>query len=59
VRGKYAIPISVFLAQAINHATEHRDQVNTVLTSKGVQAPALDVWAYYQETAIQPTTSDQ
>lgn len=44
--GKYAIPVSTFLAQAINHATEHRAHVCTVLTQAGIEAPVLDVWTY-------------
>jgi uncharacterized damage-inducible protein DinB len=35
-----------FLIQAINHGTEHRSQVATVLTQLGVEPPALDGWAY-------------
>jgi uncharacterized damage-inducible protein DinB len=46
VRGKYAIPLSTFLAQAINHGTEHRAHVCTILTQKGIEPPVLDVWTY-------------
>jgi hypothetical protein len=53
VRGKYAIPIAIFFAQAINHATEHRDQVNTILTQIGLVAPDLAVWKYHEETGDQ------
>jgi uncharacterized damage-inducible protein DinB len=49
VRGKFAIPVSTFLAQAINHATEHRSQVCTVLTQQGIDPPVLDVWTFEQE----------
>jgi uncharacterized damage-inducible protein DinB len=49
VRGKYAIPVSTFIAQAVNHATEHRSHVCTVLTQAGIEAPVLDVWTYEQE----------
>jgi uncharacterized damage-inducible protein DinB len=48
-RGKYAIPLSVFLAQAINHATEHRAQVCAILTQNRVDPPVLDVWAWVME----------
>lgn len=40
--GKFAIPVSTFFAQPINHATEHRAHVCTILTQQGVEPPALD-----------------
>jgi len=40
------IPLSVFFAQAINHATEHRSHVCTILTQQGIEPPNLDVWTY-------------
>jgi uncharacterized damage-inducible protein DinB len=43
---KYDIAISVFFAQAINHGTEHRSHINTILTQQGIEAPNLDVWEY-------------
>jgi len=48
VRGghPFAIPAAVFLIQAINHATEHRSQIKTILTQHGVEPPDLDGWAY-------------
>ena len=44
--GKFAIPVSTFMAQAINHATEHRAHVCTILTQQGVEPPVLDLWTY-------------
>ena len=49
-RGKYAIPISIFLSQALNHGTEHRAHVCTILTQKHVDPPVLDVWTWAEET---------
>jgi uncharacterized damage-inducible protein DinB len=37
------------LIQAINHATEHRSQVATILTQLGIQPPEMDVWAFADE----------
>ncbi|MER3485887.1 MAG: damage-inducible protein DinB, partial [Chloroflexota bacterium] len=50
VRGgqPYAIPAAVFLIQAINHATEHRAQVATIMGHLGIDAPITDGWAYWQ-----------
>jgi uncharacterized damage-inducible protein DinB len=41
---------SVYLAQAWNHGSEHRDQVNVIITSLGIRPPELDVWAYAYAT---------
>ena len=44
--GRWAIPAGVVLTQAINHATEHRAHITTILTQIGVQPPELDAWAF-------------
>ena len=49
--GKFAIPVSTFFAQAINHATEHRAHVCTILTQRGVEPPVLDVWTYQESVS--------
>jgi uncharacterized damage-inducible protein DinB len=41
------MPLSLFLLQAINHATEHRSQVATILTQLGLTPPEMDGWAYF------------
>lgn len=46
----YALPTSVFVIQAINHATEHRAQIATVLSQQGVTPPVLDGWTYHEAT---------
>jgi uncharacterized damage-inducible protein DinB len=43
-RGDAMIPASVILVQAINHATEHRVQVATILTQLGIEPPPMDGW---------------
>ena len=45
--GSWWMPVSLFLLQAINHGTEHRSQVATILTQLGVEPPAMDGWAYF------------
>lgn len=40
------IPAWVILVQAINHGTEHRAHVATILTQLGIEPPAMDGWAY-------------
>lgn len=45
----YTVQAVVPLIQAINHATEHRAHVVTILSQHGVEPPALDGWAYGRE----------
>lgn len=41
-----------FLIQAIDHATEHRGHVVSILTQNGVEMPGLDGWAYSMEKGL-------
>jgi uncharacterized damage-inducible protein DinB len=41
--------LATLLAQAINHATEHRVNITTLLAAAGVEHPQLDVWHYAEE----------
>jgi uncharacterized damage-inducible protein DinB len=45
----YELPAIVPMIQAINHATEHRVQVATILTQQGIEPPTLDGWQYGAE----------
>ena len=40
----------VVMLQAINHATEHREQIKSMLTSLGVTPPDIDGWDYGEFT---------
>ena len=40
------VPPGIILAQAINHATEHRAQIMTTLTQLGLEAPEVSGWEY-------------
>ncbi len=40
------IPGFVILLQAVNHATDHRSHIATILTQLGHQPPDLDLWSY-------------
>jgi uncharacterized damage-inducible protein DinB len=48
--GSWWMPVSLFLLQAVNHGTEHRSQVATILTQLGVEPPAMDGWTYFFES---------
>jgi uncharacterized damage-inducible protein DinB len=39
-------PMSIRLAQALHHGTDHRSQICTALTTLGVEPPAIDVWDF-------------
>ena len=45
--GTWWMPVSLFLLQAINHGTEHRSQVATILTQLGAEPPEMDGWRYF------------
>ena len=42
----WQVPAGMILAQAINHATEHRTQITTIITQQGLEPPDLDGWGY-------------
>ena len=47
--GVYTEPWVVML-QIINHATEHREQIKSMLSSQGVTPPNIDGWDYGEAT---------
>ena len=51
----YLVEPWVVLVQAINHASEHREQISSMLSVLGVTPPALDGWTYGEVTkALMP-----
>ncbi len=40
------LPAWIVLLQAAYHATEHRQQVATILTQLGIEPPEPDLWAF-------------
>ncbi len=46
----YTIEPWVVMVQAINHATEHREQIKSMLNSLGVTPPRIDGWQYGRVT---------
>jgi uncharacterized damage-inducible protein DinB len=48
----------VVMVQVINHATEHREQINSMLSALGVTPPDLDGWSYGEAIhALAPITT--
>ncbi len=46
----YFVEPWVVMVQAINHATEHREQICSMLSALGVTPPDLDGWTYGEVT---------
>jgi len=42
--------VGIFLAQAINHANHHREQVCAILTGLGIEPPDIQAWEYAWST---------
>jgi uncharacterized damage-inducible protein DinB len=46
----YFVEPWVVMVQVINHATEHREQIKSMLTALGVTPPNIDGWDYGEAT---------
>ena len=54
----YLVEPWVVMVQIINHATEHREQISSMLSALGVTPPNLDGWSYGEVTnALIPITT--
>ena len=49
-RDGYYVEPWVLIVQIINHATEHREQICSMLSALGVTPPDLDGWSYGEVT---------
>ena len=47
----WKLPASLILLQAINHGTEHRSQISTILTQIGVEPPEMDGWTFFVDSS--------
>ena len=47
---RWRLPASLILLQAVNHGTEHRSQISTILTQIGVEPPEMDGWTFFGMT---------
>jgi uncharacterized damage-inducible protein DinB len=57
--GYYVVPWIV-LIQVINHATEHREQIKSMLSALGVTPPNVDGWDYGEATnTLIPIANDE
>ncbi len=49
-RDGYYVAPWVLMVQIINHATEHREQIKSMLSALGVPPPSIDGWDYGEAT---------
>lgn len=49
-RDGYHVEPWVIIVQIINHATEHREQINSMLSTLGITPPDMDGWSYGEAT---------
>jgi uncharacterized damage-inducible protein DinB len=42
-------PLSIRIAQALHHGTDHRSQICTTLTTLEIEPPEIDVWAFAEQ----------
>ena len=49
-RDGYYVEPWVIMVQSINHATEHREQIKSMLTALGITPPSIDGWDYGEAT---------
>jgi uncharacterized damage-inducible protein DinB len=45
----FEIRAEIILIQAINHATEHRTNITTILAQQGAPTPDIDGWSFINE----------
>ena len=45
-RDDFWVEPCVVMVQVINHATEHREQIKSMLTAMGITPPSIDGWDY-------------
>ena len=41
------VPKTIILNQVINHATEHRSQIMSIMTQIGIEPPDVSSWTYF------------
>jgi uncharacterized damage-inducible protein DinB len=41
--------LASLMVQAVNHSTEHRTQISTIITQLGLEPPDVSVWQYIED----------
>ena len=45
----FEYPLAGLMVQVLNHSTEHRTQISTIITQLGIEPPAMTGWKYMRE----------
>jgi len=45
----FEYPLASLMVQVLNHSTEHRTQISTIITQLGMERPAMSGWKYMRE----------
>ncbi len=45
----FEYPLAGFLVQVLNHSTEHRTQISTIVSQLGLEPPVISGWKYMKE----------
>jgi uncharacterized damage-inducible protein DinB len=56
-RDGYSVKPWVLMVQVVNHATEHREQISSMLTALGITPPDLDGWSFGAATGALVSTN--
>jgi len=47
--GEWDIEAAVIVIQSYHHGTDHRSQINTILTTLGLEAPDISSWSWAED----------
>jgi uncharacterized damage-inducible protein DinB len=45
----FEFPLASYVVQVLNHSTEHRTQISTIITQLGLDPPVMSGWKYMKE----------
>ena len=45
----FEYPLAGLMVQVLNHSSEHRTQISTIITQLGIEPPAMSGWKYMRE----------
>jgi len=45
----FEYPLAGLMVQVLNHSTEHRTQISTIITQLGLEPPSMSGWKYLRE----------
>ena len=52
------VPKTIILNQVVNHATEHRSQIMSIMTQIGIEPPDVSSWSFFDELESKGNLND-